>query len=92
MADHCMVIAGEWKTSADNHWDFAIDKEHMTRIVPLRIGTPITELLSNVFREFFGNADTIRTTILSYWPPNTKELFIMGLFHTFTSTFKQIKE
>ncbi|KAL0898656.1 hypothetical protein Bca101_082617 [Brassica carinata] len=74
MAEHCMVIAGEWKTSADSHWNFSIDKDHMTRIVPLRIGIPLTELLSNVFKEFFDNSDVIRTAVLSYWPPNTKEL------------------
>ena len=46
----------------------------MTRIVPLRNGIPLTELLSNVFREFFDNADVIRTAVLSYWPPNSKKL------------------
>lgn len=69
-----MVIAGKWETSADSHWNFSIDKQHMTRIVPLRNGIPLTELLSNVFREFFDNSDVIRTAVLSYWPPNSKEL------------------
>ncbi|KAL0713155.1 hypothetical protein Bca4012_020133 [Brassica carinata] len=46
----------------------------MTRIVPLHSGISLTELLSNIFREFFDNADSIRTAVLSYWPPNTKEL------------------
>lgn len=74
MAKHCMVIAGAWETSAKNHWNFSVDKEHMTRIVPLRSGISLTELLSNVFKEFFDNADIIHTAVLSYWPPNTKEL------------------
>ncbi|CAF2055833.1 unnamed protein product, partial [Brassica napus] len=46
----------------------------MTRIVPLRNGIPLTELLSNVFREFFDDADVFHTVVLSYWPPNSKEL------------------
>ncbi|CAN7015094.1 unnamed protein product [Brassica oleracea var. botrytis] len=74
MAEHCMVIAGKWETSADSHWKFSIDKQHMTRIVPLRNGIPLTELLSNVFREFFDNADVIRTAVLSYWLQNSKKL------------------
>ncbi|KAL0800314.1 hypothetical protein Bca101_055489 [Brassica carinata] len=74
MGEHCMVIAGEWKSSADNLWNFSIDKEHMTRIIPLHSGISLTELLSNVFKEFFDNSDTIRTVVLSYWPPNSKEL------------------
>ncbi|CAN7003747.1 unnamed protein product [Brassica oleracea var. botrytis] len=78
MTEHCMVIAGKWETSADSQWNFSIDKQHMTRIVPLRNGIPLTELLSNVFREFFDNADVICTAVLSYWPPNSKEL-VTGL-------------
>ncbi|KAG2299804.1 hypothetical protein Bca52824_036276 [Brassica carinata] len=74
MAEHCMVIAGEWKSSADNLWNFSIDKDHMTRIVPLHSGISLTELLSNVFKEFFDKSNTIRTAVLSYWPPNSKEL------------------
>lgn len=74
MSEHCMVIAGEWKSSADRLWHFEIYKEHMTRIVPIRVGIPLTELLSNVFKEFFENVDIICTAVLSYWPPNTKEL------------------
>ncbi|KAJ4902577.1 Uncharacterized protein Rs2_16528 [Raphanus sativus] len=74
MAEHCMVIAGEWKTSADNHWNFVIDKEQMTRVVPLRNGITLTELLSNVFKEFYEKPLTLLTAVLSYWPPNSKEL------------------
>ena len=75
----------------------------MTRIVPLRNGIPLTELLSNVFREFFDDADVFRTALLSYWPPNSKELAsglttppvcsqTTGLSPTFTSTFKLTRE
>ncbi|CAF1854264.1 unnamed protein product [Brassica oleracea] len=103
MAEHCMVIAGKWETSAYRHWNFSIDKQHMTRIVPLRNGIPLTELLSNVFREFFDDADVFRTALLSYWPPNSKELAsglttppvcsqTTGLSPTFTSTFKLTRE
>ncbi|CAN6918860.1 unnamed protein product [Brassica oleracea] len=74
MAEHCMVIVDKWETSADIDWNFSIDKQHMTRIVPLRNGIPLTELLSNVFREFFDDADVFCTAVLSYWPPNSKEL------------------
>ncbi|KAL0699145.1 hypothetical protein Bca4012_055267 [Brassica carinata] len=72
--EHCMVIAGEWLCSHENHWNFSVDKEYMTRIVPLRIGMSLTELLHNVFKEFFDDADTLRTGALSYWSPNSKEL------------------
>ncbi|KAL0723389.1 hypothetical protein Bca4012_037988 [Brassica carinata] len=46
----------------------------MTRIVPLRNGISLTELLSNVFKEFSHKPDIIRTAVLRYWPPNSKEL------------------
>lgn len=74
MAEHCIVIAGVWETSAANHWNFSIDKDYMTRIVPLRPGITLTELLSNVFKEFFETSDALRSASLSYWPPNSKEL------------------
>ncbi|KAH0899457.1 hypothetical protein HID58_049025 [Brassica napus] len=52
MGDHCMVIAGEW-TSGDSRWNFAIDKEIMSRIVPVFPGMPLIELQNNVVNEFF---------------------------------------
>ncbi|KAF3558309.1 hypothetical protein F2Q69_00011378 [Brassica cretica] len=33
MADHIMVIAGEWNMSDDGSWTFSIDKHHMSTIV-----------------------------------------------------------
>ncbi|KAJ4874330.1 SWIM-type domain-containing protein [Raphanus sativus] len=74
MAEHCMVIAGQWETSAQNQWNFLIDKEQMTRIVPLGNGITLTDLLSNIFKEFFDDPLSLRTAVLSYWPPNSKEL------------------
>ncbi|KAJ4868181.1 hypothetical protein Rs2_50094 [Raphanus sativus] len=69
MAEHCMVIAGEWESSPENHWDFSIDKKYMTKIVPFRNDITLTELLSNVFKDFFDKPDIIQTDVLSYWPP-----------------------
>ncbi|KAJ4881119.1 SWIM-type domain-containing protein [Raphanus sativus] len=74
MAEHCMVIAGEWQINKDSNWNFSIDKDHMTRIVSLRSGITLTELLTTVFKEFFDNNEVLRTASLSYWPPNSKEL------------------
>ncbi|KAF3537703.1 hypothetical protein F2Q69_00021243 [Brassica cretica] len=74
MADQCMVIAGDWKTSDDSSWTFTIDKHHMSRIVPLSPTMTLLELQSNVLKEFYPNTELPPSTSLSYWPPNTKEL------------------
>ena len=74
MADHCMIIAGEWKTSGDGCWNFSIDKHQMSRIVTLSPSMTLVELLNNVFNEFFVNTHARPPASLSYWPPNSKEL------------------
>ena len=74
MADHCMVIAGEWKTSDDGSWNFSIDKHQMSRIVTLSPTMTLLELQNNVLKEFFANTQSRPSTSLSYWPPNSKEL------------------
>ncbi|KAL0683939.1 hypothetical protein Bca4012_050787 [Brassica carinata] len=74
MADQCMVIAGDWKTSDDSSWTFTIDKHHMFRIVPLSPTMTLLELQSNELKEFYPNTELPPSTSLRYWPPNTKEL------------------
>ncbi|KAF3539476.1 hypothetical protein F2Q69_00024317 [Brassica cretica] len=71
MGDHCMVIAGEW-TFGDSRWNFAIDKEIMSRIVPVFPGMPLIELQNNVVNEFFTAAAP--PVLLNYWSSNTREL------------------
>ncbi|KAJ4881785.1 hypothetical protein Rs2_38840 [Raphanus sativus] len=73
MVDHCMVIPGEW-TSVGSLWEFAIDKKKMSRIVPVRAGMSLLQLQKNVEKEFFTFTDPPPASVLSYWPPNTKEL------------------
>ncbi|KAH0911117.1 hypothetical protein HID58_034438 [Brassica napus] len=74
MADHCMIIAGEWKISGDGSWNFSIDKHQMSRIVTLSPSMTLLELQNNVLKEFFPNKQTRQEASLSYWPPNSKEL------------------
>lgn len=74
MADHVMVIAGEWKMSDDGSWTFSIDKHHMSRIVSLAPTTTLLDLEKNVLKEYFPNIEALPSASLSYWPPNTKEL------------------
>ncbi|KAH0893380.1 hypothetical protein HID58_055809 [Brassica napus] len=74
MTEHCMVIAGEWKTSDDGGRNFSIDKHQMSRIVTLSPSMTLLELKNNMFKEFFANTQACPSASLSYWPPNTKEL------------------
>ena len=74
MADHCMIIAGEWKTSGDGSWNFSIDKHQMSRIVTLSPSMTLVELQNNVMKEFFPNTQTRPEASLSYWPSKSKEL------------------
>ncbi|KAL0814386.1 hypothetical protein Bca101_070829 [Brassica carinata] len=74
MADQCMVIAGEWKTSDNGRWTFTIDKHYMSKIVPLSPMMTLLELQSNVLKEFYPNTEAPPSAALSYRPPNTKEL------------------
>ncbi|CAN7124299.1 unnamed protein product, partial [Brassica rapa subsp. narinosa] len=73
MADHCMVIPGEW-TSAGELWEFVIDKKKMSRIVPIHPGVSLSELRDNVAKEFYTFTVPALPSTLSYWPPNSKEL------------------
>ena len=73
MSSHCMVIPGEW-SSGDGGWNFIIDKNKMSRTVPVRAGMNLSELEANVLKEFFAGTEIAPLTVLSYWPPNTKEL------------------
>lgn len=68
-----MVIPGEW-SSADGRWNFIIDKDKMSRIVHVRPGMNLFELKTNVMKEFFIETEIGAPPVLSYWPPNTKEL------------------
>ncbi|KAG5377771.1 hypothetical protein IGI04_025613 [Brassica rapa subsp. trilocularis] len=74
MADHCMIIAGEWKTSGDGSWNFSIDKHQMSRILTFSPSMTLLELQNNVLDEFFPKTQTRPEASLSYWPPNSKEL------------------
>lgn len=73
MSTHCMVIPGAW-SSGDGGWNFAIDKDKLSRIVPVSAGMTLSESESNVTKEFFTSTETASLPVLSYWPPNTKEL------------------
>ncbi|CAG7894583.1 unnamed protein product [Brassica rapa] len=46
----------------------------MSRIVPVRPGMNLSELKTNVTKEFFTETEIGAPPVLSYWPPNTKEL------------------
>lgn len=72
-----MVIPGEW-TTVDSLWNFVIDKKKMLRIVPERAGMTLVELQNNVVKEFFTFTYPPSLSVLSYWPPNSKE-FVTGL-------------
>ena len=74
MADHCMVIAGEWKMTDDGSWTFSIGKQKMFRIVTLHPTMALLELQNSVLKKFFANIEALPSASLSYWPPNTKEL------------------
>lgn len=68
-----MVIAGEWVCGVDGKWDFVIDKQQMSRMVPFHDGITLSQLEHNVMKEFSigGNVGSVA---LSYWPPTTLEL------------------
>ncbi|CAN6862318.1 unnamed protein product [Brassica oleracea] len=48
----------------------------MSRIVSVQGGMSLLELQNNVAKEFFTFTDPAPLVVLSYWPPNTKELAI----------------
>ncbi|CAG7874432.1 unnamed protein product, partial [Brassica rapa] len=73
MTDHCMVIPGEWNSSG-SLWEFVIDKKKMSRIVPVRAGMSLSDLQTNIVQEFFTFTEPAPQAVLSYWPPNMKEL------------------
>ncbi|KAL0836876.1 hypothetical protein Bca101_088766 [Brassica carinata] len=77
MSTHCMVIHGAW-SSGDGGWNFVIDKDKMSRIFPVHPGMSLSKLESNVIKKFFAATETAAPLVLSYWPPNTKEL-VTGL-------------
>ncbi|CAA7051950.1 unnamed protein product [Microthlaspi erraticum] len=74
MAEHCMVISGEWRSLPDGKWDFVIDKQRMSQVVAFEDGMSIDELKKNVIREFIADGGSEIDVELSYWPPNTHEL------------------
>ncbi|CAH2079031.1 unnamed protein product, partial [Thlaspi arvense] len=74
MEDHCLVIAGEWVCGENAKWDFVVDKQWMSRILPMRESMKIVDLKAEVLKEFIDGALSGETVILSYWPPNTNEL------------------
>ncbi|CAH2070398.1 unnamed protein product [Thlaspi arvense] len=74
MAEHCMVICGEWESGQGRKWEFAIDKSRMSRIVEVRVRMTLQELKTAVVHEFFPEGVDSVEASLSYWPPNTTEL------------------
>ncbi|CAN6899784.1 unnamed protein product [Brassica oleracea] len=46
----------------------------MSRIVPVRAGMKLSELETNVLKEFLAGTEIAPLPVLSYWPPNTKKL------------------
>ena len=85
-------ITGEW-SSGDSRWNFAMDKEIMLQIILIFPDMSLLELQNNVVNEFFTVTDAAPLLVLSYWPPNTKELVteistppVMFIHHGFVKT------
>ena len=66
-------IVGEW-SSGDSRWNFALDKDNMSQIILVFPDMSLLELQNNVANKFFTVTAAAPPVVLSYWPPNTKEL------------------
>ncbi|KAG5398615.1 hypothetical protein IGI04_020429 [Brassica rapa subsp. trilocularis] len=51
MDEYCMVMAGDWICGEDGKWNFFVDKQQMSRMVPFREGITLSELEANVMKE-----------------------------------------
>ncbi|KAL0770505.1 hypothetical protein Bca101_035656 [Brassica carinata] len=51
-----------------------MDKENMSQIILVFPDMSLLELQNNVVNEFFTVTAAAPPVVLSYWPPNTKEL------------------
>ncbi|CAG7893631.1 unnamed protein product [Brassica rapa] len=70
-----------------------MDKEIMSQIILIFPDMSLLELQNNVVNEFFTVTDAAPLLVLSYWPPNTKELVteistppVMFIHHGFVKT------
>lgn len=68
MDGHCLVMCGEWRCSADESWEFIIDKQRLSRIIPLKEGIRLSELGNLVMSEFGINGDELD---FRYWQTNS---------------------
>ena len=68
-----MVMAGDWVCGEDGKWNFFVDKQQMSRMVPFREGITLSELEANVMKEF-SYGGKLGSVALSYWPPSSIEL------------------
>ncbi|KAF2547133.1 hypothetical protein F2Q70_00021212 [Brassica cretica] len=73
MADHCMVIPGKW-TSAVCLWNFVIDTKKMQGLFWFVLGCLCLNDKTMSRRSSSLFTDMPPPFVLSYWPPNTKEL------------------
>ena len=73
MDEYCMVMAGDWVCGEDGKWNFFVDKQQMSRMVPFREGITLSELDANVMKEF-SYGGKLGSVALSYWPPSSIEL------------------
>lgn len=73
MEEQCLVICGDWVCGHGGSWDFVVDRRQMGRLVPVSKHVTVTELQSNVLKEF-GKDPKSWDPVLSYWPPSSLEL------------------
>ena len=71
MDEYCMVMAGD--CGEDGKWNFFVDKQQMSRMVPFRESITLSELEANIMKEF-SYGGNLGSVALSYWPPSTIEL------------------
>ena len=68
-----MVMCGAWLCGSDGKWEFVVDKTNMARMIPVHEALSIKEFKIRVFAEF-KKSETSFNIVLSYWPPDSKEL------------------
>ncbi|KAH0859144.1 hypothetical protein HID58_087405 [Brassica napus] len=73
MDEMCMVMCGAWLCGSDGKWEFVVDKTNMARMIPVHEALTIKEFKIRVFAEF-KKSETSFNIVLSYWPPDSKEL------------------
>ncbi|KAL0678197.1 hypothetical protein Bca4012_006178 [Brassica carinata] len=73
MDEMCMVMCGAWLCWFDGKREFVVDKRKMARMIPVHEALTIKEIEGQVFAEF-KKSETSFNVVLSYWPPDSKDL------------------